>query len=77
MLLPRVRFTAEVITPRKRATSAPPHPNCATVIWQKLMRALLTGRLRLPERNSASATLSRAAALDRSYPWSAWRWRCR
>ncbi len=45
---------ADVVTPRKRATSAPLTPSCLTAARQKIPRARLTSRRRLPDRRSDS-----------------------
>jgi hypothetical protein len=49
-------LTAEVVTPKNRATPAPEYPMPFTATWQNTRRARTPARLRLPERNSRSVT---------------------
>jgi len=54
------RTTAEVVTPRNRATAAAGNPSSPTEDLQNALRASETFRIRLPERSSVSVI-----------PWSA------
>ena len=59
------RTTAEVVTPRNRATAAAGNPNSPTHARQNTLRASETFRIRLPERSSISV-IPRFAAISRA-----------
>src|SRR4030042_1253736 len=53
------RVTQEFVTPRYRAISAPESPKSCTPACDNSPRALTTGGLRLPDRNSSKVNLLR------------------